>query len=89
MHRNSNFDSAGRSIGIKGNAFVSVIISFGCNIPAGYGEHWEPGTKRKHFRYISNHCIASMLLAYSISVLAYQLAIMIVSYLPNCKPFVI
>ncbi len=29
-------DRAGRSLGIKGNAFISLIIGFGCNVPAVY-----------------------------------------------------
>ena len=29
-------DRAGRILGIKGNAFISMIIGFGCNVPAVY-----------------------------------------------------
>jgi len=29
-------DRAGRTLGIKGNAFISMIIGFGCNVPAVY-----------------------------------------------------
>ncbi|RRS31976.1 MAG: iron transporter [Epsilonproteobacteria bacterium (ex Lamellibrachia satsuma)] len=29
-------DRAGRALGIKGNAFISMIIGFGCNVPAIY-----------------------------------------------------
>lgn len=29
-------DRAGKALGIKGNAFISMIIGFGCNVPAVY-----------------------------------------------------
>ena len=29
-------DRAGRALGIRGSAFISMIIGFGCNVPAVY-----------------------------------------------------